>query len=522
MDGKTLPHSRKTVLKLGTRRSLLAMAQSRWVALQIEKNNPGISVELVGIDTRGDQIQDVPLQSVEGKDFFVAEIDAALKSKEVDLTVHSFKDLSLDRPKELVCAAIPKRENPRDVLLFHSHSLRKLETGEPVRIGTSSPRRLENIPAFLEQALPRSMSAPDRLPALKFLEIRGNVNTRISRLHEPASSERHLDGVILAFAGLIRLWADEEARAELSKLLRNLRWMVLPLKECPAAPAQGALAIECRKEDKAALTAIQKLHDKETEAQVYAERKILAASGGGCHQRFGATAISFSNLKQMLFIRGTSHQGDEMNSLEWSAPEISESLSGEIWDGTRFPGRFHSLEQKIEINTEQPVFVAHSRAVPDLWTVPLRHMRVWTSGSASWFKLAHKGIWVEGCAEALGFEFILPTLQEKVLALPKLYQWQVLTHDGAQDGWSEEKVIPTYQIFYDELGEKVLNELQQASFIYWSSGSQFEALKKKAPKKAIHACGPGKTAKQLSEGGLKPVIFPNSEEWKKWVSKHEK
>src|ERR1700733_1025487 len=122
-----------SVLKLGTRKSLLAWAQSSWVARQIEKHNPGTRVELVGIETRGDKIQDVSLQVASqmtgGKEFFVAEIDEALRSGAVDLTVHSMKDLSLDRPQELMNAAIPKRENPRDVALFSPGILKKLREG---------------------------------------------------------------------------------------------------------------------------------------------------------------------------------------------------------------------------------------------------------------------------------------------------------------------------------------------------------------------------------------------------------
>src|SRR4051812_47330826 len=100
------------VLKLGTRRSLLAWAQSSWVARELEKLHPGkIKVELVGIETRGDKILDIPLSQVDGKEFFVAELDHALRSREVDFTVHSLKDLSLDRPKEFTLGCIPRREN---------------------------------------------------------------------------------------------------------------------------------------------------------------------------------------------------------------------------------------------------------------------------------------------------------------------------------------------------------------------------------------------------------------------------
>ncbi len=241
-------------LKLGTRKSLLALAQSRAVATEIEAANPGLKVELVGIETRGDRIQDVPLSKVEGKEFFVAELDEALHRGETDLTVHSLKDLSLDRPKEFFCAAIPRRENSRDVVIYGPGIQNKLARGVTLKIGTSSPRRLENIPPFLKRALPASRSE------LQFIEIRGNVNTRLARLHEKEGSEKHLDAVVLAAAGLIRLWNDMQGRMELKKLLDRTRGMILPLSECPAAPGQGALAVECRAEDAFVRAAIARIH----------------------------------------------------------------------------------------------------------------------------------------------------------------------------------------------------------------------------------------------------------------------
>src|SRR3954451_15625446 len=127
------------MLKLGTRKSLLAWAQSSWVARELERLNPGVKVELVGIETDGDRILDVALQSVAGKEFFVAEIDDALRSRAVDLTVHSMKDLSLDRPAEFVLGANPPRENPRDVIVFGPAAEEGLKAGRELRIGTSSP-----------------------------------------------------------------------------------------------------------------------------------------------------------------------------------------------------------------------------------------------------------------------------------------------------------------------------------------------------------------------------------------------
>jgi hydroxymethylbilane synthase len=512
------------VLKLGTRRSLLAWSQSEWVAGQIERLNPGTRVELVGIETRGDRILDVSLRKVEGKEFFVAELDDALRSGRVDLTVHSMKDLSLERPGEFTLAAMPLRENPRDVLLVGPHALDRLRRGERLRIGTSSPRRLENLPSFLRTALPQPCAEPE------FVEIRGNVNTRLSRTLEEVAHERYLDGVVLAFAGLIRLWANEKARAEMAPMLARIRWMVLPLRECPAAPAQGALAVECRTNDAATRTQIAKLHDAAGARRVLRERGLLAQWGGGCHQRFGATAIDTAELGEMFYVRGAKSDGEKVDTLEWHGhPAPAERTSAaECWDGSAWRAR-HSSVRPIEglrprDLSGEAVFVAHSRAVPADWAASLAGARVWTAGVSSWRRLAEQGIWVEGCSEGLGFDELAPTLGEGVLGLPELAGWKVLTHDGAHDGWQSARpvgeVIATYGVRGDESAEaerEAREGLARARHVYWGSGSQYDLLSRHVPSGATHACGAGKTARHLRARGIDPLVFPSSEEWRQWL-----
>jgi hydroxymethylbilane synthase len=510
-----------TNLKLGTRRSLLAWAQSGWVAREIERLNPGVSVELVGIDTRGDQIQDVPLQAVEGKEFFVAEIDQALREGSVDLTVHSMKDLSLERPAEFVCAAVPKRENSRDVVLFGPGVMTKLANEQLIRIGTSSPRRLENLPSFLEKALPTLSASTEAGSRLEFVEIRGNVNTRLSRVHEPTGTERALDGVVLAFAGLIRLWRDEQAREEMKKLFKGVRWMVLPLRECPSAPAQGALAVECRANDPRAREVIARLHDAASAQETVKERQLLADWGGGCHQKFGASALRHKEVGELLSIRGRKPDGVFVDELRWKGP--APRSSGSVWDGGKWREQAVAatdLEVPPPAKLES-VFISHARALPEdpRWITALGKSRVWTSGVASWFALAARGVWVDGCAESMGFSWLEAELAEPVLQLPAA--WTVLTHEGAHGGtkedWGGRSVLPTYRLSRAPYPAEAKAHLSRAGHIYWSSGSQFDELKDSAPMKATHSCGPGKTAEHLRKAGLKPVVFPSIEEWRKWA-----
>jgi len=533
--------SKRTVLKLGTRRSLLAWAQSGQVAAAIEKANPGLKVERVGIDTRGDKILDIPLQKVEGKEFFVAEIDDALRSGAVDLTVHSLKDLSLERPTEFVLAAMPERANSRDVAIFGPRVLEKLKRGETLQIGTSSPRRLENLPSFLSKALPRFGSG--NLPKLQFVEIRGNVNTRLGRLYEADTSDRHLDGVILAFAGLIRLWADEAARAEMTKLFQGVRWMVLPLRENPSAPGQGALAVECRTDDDFVREALAKLDHPATRSAVATERGLLAAWGGGCHQRFGASSVEASGLGALLYVRGVRPDGVAVDELQWKAP-AAPGRALRAWDGAvsragagagagaaavgaggaqagDSPSFAASAAGVPGLASGAPVFVAHWRALAPEWEAGLAGARVWCSGTASWYRLAERGVWVEGCAEGLGFDEALPQLAEPVLGLPGLERWTVLTHHEALGEWQGRvaQAVGTYSAPGEaaEYAPQAVAELESAEAAWWSSGSQFTALAAKARSVREHACGPGRTARVLRAAGVEPRIFPSVEEWRQWL-----
>lgn len=500
-------------LKLGTRRSLLATAQSAAVAREIERLNPGMKIELVGIDTQGDKIVDVPLSQVQGKEFFVKELDEALLDGRVDLTVHSMKDLSLERPDGIVLGAVPRRQDPRDVVVFRDSVIERMKRGESIRIGTSAPRRLENLPHFLKMALPVADAK------LEFCEIRGNVNTRLGRLHEHEGSERRVEGVVLAVAGLERLHRDPHARVELLALLKGTRWMVLPVTECPTAPAQGALAIECRSSDTMTQQALSRLHDASTEAAVRAEREILQEWGGGCHQSLGATQVSLKGLGDVLLIKGRKPSGSLSDEVRWNSPSSPGVVpASEIWDGSlEGSSSKHFRTRRVELPdlSGKFCFVAHARALEGVNASTLAGARIWCSGAKTWRKLAARGFWVEGCAESLGFDYIAPTLELGVLGLGQLDQKIVFTHAAAVDSWKSGRVFATY-----ELGEdvSVSESFTGKRFFYWANPSQFDKFAAQLPQDASHACGPGKTLDYLQSKGLRNLhAFPSVEEWRRWL-----
>ncbi|PFG72880.1 hydroxymethylbilane synthase [Tepidiforma thermophila] len=255
-----------TVLRLGTRGSQLALAQARLVADRLEAAAPGLAVELVTIATAGDRDQSTPLAEGERPGWFTTAIQEALQRGEVDIAVHSLKDLPTRRPGGLVIAAVPLREDPRDALVSRTGApLRDLPRGSVV--GTGSPRR---------EAQLRELR-----PDLDIRPIRGNVETRIRKVRDG-----EYDAAVVALAGLRRLGLETEA-AE-----------IFGLEEMLPAPGQGALAVECRADDARARDLLARVDDPAVRLAVTAERSFLAAIEGGCSFPAAAYAEHFgSTLK---------------------------------------------------------------------------------------------------------------------------------------------------------------------------------------------------------------------------------
>jgi len=252
----------RTLLRIGTRASLLAVTQSTWVKNQIEQAHPGTRVELVKITTKGDRILDVPLAKVGGKGLFVKEIEDALLAGEVDLAVHSMKDVPTELPQRLHIGIIPVRETPKDAFLSVQYaSIEALPVGATV--GTSSLRRKSQLAALR--------------PDLNIIDLRGNIDTRLRKLDEGL-----FDAIILAGAGLHRLGLE-----------KRITTLLDPEQMLPAI-SQGALGIELRRDDAELFAGLQFLHHPATAIAVAAERAFLLRLEGGCQVPIGAHA-SLSN-----------------------------------------------------------------------------------------------------------------------------------------------------------------------------------------------------------------------------------
>ncbi|ACE84825.1 hydroxymethylbilane synthase [Cellvibrio japonicus] len=283
-----------SLLRIATRKSLLALWQADYVKTELERHHPGLRVELVPLTSRGDKILDVPLAKVGGKGLFVKELEQALLAGAADIAVHSMKDVPMEFPDGLGLAVICPREDARDAFVSNRFaSLDDLPAGAVV--GTSSLRRQCQLLA--------------RRPDLQVKFLRGNVQTRLQKL-----DDGEYDAIILAAAGLIRL-----------ELQARIRSLIAPEVSLPAG-GQGAVGIECRMQDQATLALLQPLHHQPTAEQVLAERAMNRRLQGGCQVPIACYAlqqggelwlrglVGAPDGSQMLFdeIRGPVAEGEQM------------------------------------------------------------------------------------------------------------------------------------------------------------------------------------------------------------------
>jgi len=277
-------------IRIGTRKSPLALWQAEDVRQRLLQAHPGIEVELVTMTTQGDKILDTPLAKVGGKGLFVKELENALLEGRTDIAVHSMKDVTVELPPGLHIPVICEREEPRDAFVSNQYAdIHSLPSG--ARLGTSSLRR--------------QCQLAQQLPHLNIISLRGNVNTRLAKL-----DAGEFDAIILATAGLKRLGFDSRIT------------QILPIDICLPAVGQGAVGIECRQDDEDTHCLIASLNHIPTQQRVTAERAMNKALNGGCQ----VPIAGYAEIKdQQLMMRGLVGQPDGNKVLK-------HHLSGHIKD----------------------------------------------------------------------------------------------------------------------------------------------------------------------------------------------
>jgi hydroxymethylbilane synthase len=344
----------KSPIIIGSRGSELALWQANHVQAQLKKAGMPSIIKI--IKTQGDKIQDLSFDKLEGKGFFTKEIEEALLNKDIDMAVHSHKDLPTTSPEGLIVAAVSEREDPSELLLIRTEAVdasQKFSLKQGAKVGTSSARRKSQMLAFRED--------------VEILELRGNVPTRIQKLRD-----KNYDAILLAAAGVDRLQID----------LSEFHVSKLDPEEFVPAPAQGALAFQIRASDKALHEQLQVLHHPEVAMTIDVERKVLNMLDGGCQLPLGVYCLAEEDDDGKTIYRSWTSFALAWNRIpKWIYQEhenttgMADRILAKLHNTTlksvfitRNPNRFDLFSKSLRDNG----FVVHSKALIDIRTVALK------------------------------------------------------------------------------------------------------------------------------------------------------
>ena len=475
---------------------------------KIEVCFPEFEVELAPRESRGDLLQDVPLQTVEGSDFFTQDIFDELIDGTADIAVHSLKDMSADHffgPNKF---AVIDRNDIRDVAIFNKDVEKKIQLGKTIVVGTCSPRREKMAIEFLQKALPQWH--PDFVVETKV--IRGNVDSRLQKL-----GKGEYDAIILATAGINRLLESPQDAYSIRILLSDKKLMLLPLVECVPAPCQGAIVAEAHPSNALAVKIIEAINDPVLYAQCMEEKKVALQHGKGCLQKFGVATVQYDVDKTVVYAAGENQHGTTFS--HWSGlPEFN--LHNEVlFSATNHMGSFFSYTYKnASFNIQEPnVYIANYKAVKDDSLIhQLRTKNVWAAGTKTWYELANQQIWVSGSADAFGLEFLNKCWSMPLLNISK-ENTCIITGNHAVDNWKKKgwNAVGTY-IFNTNKNEIIETQISESTLLFWTSIHQFIAYKAAIKPNAIHLCPSGETAELLRASGINPIVFPTLKSFLQW------
>lgn len=491
---------------IASRRSDLARIQAFQVGDALRAAHPQIEIDYSFHESLGDKNLNDPLWKMPEKGVFTQDFREGLLRGDFDLVVHSWKDLAIeDDPETEIVATLP-RADQRDLVLVRKDRWPAVAASGVLTILTSSPRRAHNLDTFLRVALPAEIKQ------INFANVRGNVPTRVRKL-----LETEVDALIVAKAALDRLLeAPQEeftdTRKQLRAALAKCFWMVMPLRENPSAPAQGALAVEISRRRDDIRKLLVPINSAETFSAVEREREILRSFGGGCHQKIGASVLQ-RPFGEITFLRGLTDGGQVLDncSLQSSMPRPEAAARDQLWpadsaDADWFTRERIKASQDSQFNA---YWIAKADALPDDWQIAAQV--VWASGVQTWKRLARRGVWVNGCAESLGEQE--PTRIQTIAGVP--LSWLKLTHE---EGYASGKmpVTPTYRL----VPQTGAVNLDGKHYLFWKSGSSFEHALKCDPaiKDRIHFCGPGNTQRIIESHGIEPHVFLDHAQWLKEMS----
>jgi hydroxymethylbilane synthase len=505
-----------THYKIGTRGSLLALTQCGQFKDQLEIKT-GDTFELVVIKTQGDIQTSQPLWQMEGNNFFTKELDEALLKGEVDLVVHSYKDLGSVRPEGITLAAVSKRSFAHDILLIKNETIPTIKNRTEMIVGTSSPRRVVNLEKNLADFLPKGKNV-----VVKTKMLRGNINTRIQKLRDG-----EYDAIVLALPGIERLARTGSSLEELKRLLDGINFMILPQSVFPSSASQGALAVECatnRSDGGELLRKLNLMTDLKTKEEVSRERKAFNEYGGGCHLAVGINVRKLDSSKGEFFLHN--HQGflngADVSYFELEGRTLPSFVSApKVFNGS--PSNDQLICKKnipVTLDPGLNLYITSKYCLDAI--IGSNPKTVWAAGTKTMKDLAALGFWVNATADAIGDEEIqnLRASCAVGVMIDTKSPLIVLSNDEAKSTLTTAEVIACYKReISKEISEEFKKDVLSCEVFYWTSYFQYQAYIYHFPeiKTKIHSCGIGKTYDIFRSHNIEVQPMAGIEEFKTWT-----
>jgi len=490
-------------LKLASRKSDLARLQLQTVGKYL-KDKLNATSEYIYSESFGDKNLDIDLAGSENKGLFTKDFYDAIVNGDVDMVVHSWKDLPIEDNETTIALTLP-RHDARDLLLVKKSSLDKISSTGVIDVMTSSPRREFFIDAHLQKLYPATLNE------IKFTPIRGNIPTRLSKLLNGKS-----DALVMAKAAVDRMLSAEgeefaSIRKEIALGLDECEWMVLPLSLFPSSAAQGALAVEVLK-GSAIESKLRTINFDSDFESVKLERQKLKELGGGCHSKLGVNYLNREYGQIYYLSREVDGQIKRVSKLYRDKKINKVTDVSLIWPGQR---KIPAQRERVDIDLKaiqglDGIYVSKTNALPEDFKPNLKQ-KVWTSGLITWQKLAQMGVWVHGSSESLGEKEPMRLGQ----LLPGEFKWGKVSH--TKGVVFNKELIPTYEVKWSFKPE----DLEGAKHFYWMSGEMFKQALEVCPeiKNETHYCGPGHTYEVLQKEIAPENLFVclSYEAWKKEI-----
>lgn len=485
-------------LKIASRKSDLARIQAYQVGEALKNQVPSLNIEYAFRESLGDKNLSDPLWKLPERGVFTEDFYQDLVQGDADLVVHSWKDLPVETRKDTEIYATLPRADARDLLLLKKSHQDKIIKSKELKVFSSSPRRSYNLTPFFKEFLPWELNQ------VEFESVRGNVATRIRKLLESPE----VDSLIVAKAAIDRLLSAQqeeflESKNWIANQLKELSWMCLPLSLNPTAAAQGALAIEIRKDREDIKKILDLVNCKTTFAIAQKERETLKKHGGGCHQKIGISILSRS-FGEVTYLQGLTEQGlkleecslESKNSQTLAAGAAKPDVS-QVWPQSVGENFFDREELNVDVSRLQKMnlWVSRAPALPQNYQ-PQESQLIWAAGLETWKKLARRGFWVNGSAESLG--------EQEPMRIQSLQidsrDWLKLTHQAAVKMMANEEMLSlaTYKLNSKKEG---IPNLNGKTHFFWMSGSSFLRALELYPEihNQNHFCGPGNTHEILKK-----------------------